>query len=147
MPDLEPPSQSSTQPSGSPQPFEYELRRSGRAAVWIRVSGELDVASAPQFEPTLREALRSALLVVVDIRGLTFIDSTGLSVIVAAHGEARQSRRRLVLVRGPAPIDRLFELTGLSEQLEIVDLRPVLAPSPSPSARRVRPGITITKSG
>jgi anti-sigma B factor antagonist len=99
--------------------------------VWIRVSGALDIASSPQFEPALHEALQSALLVVLDVRALTFLDSAGVCVLIAADAQARRSRRRLVLVHAHAPIDRLLELTGASEQLEIVDLRPILASAQS----------------
>lgn len=64
---------------------------------------------------------------IIDLRQLTFIHSVGLNVIAEAHARARRSNRRLVFVRGPAQIDRLFELVGLAERLEIIDLKPVLA--------------------
>lgn len=126
MPDLNPPSESPTQPGLGPRRFECELRSSDRAAAWIRVSGDLDLGSAPQLEQALRDALPSALLLIIDLRQLTGIDSTGLHVLLEADARARRGRRRLVFIRGAAQIDRLFELFGLSDRLEIVDLKPVL---------------------
>ena len=114
--------------------FECEVRSSGRAATWIRPCGELDLGSEPQFEQALREALSSALLVIIDLRELIFIDSTSLHLIIDADARARRSRRRLVFVRGPAQVDCLFELVGLSDRLEIIDLKPVLVSAPPRTA-------------
>lgn len=69
-------------------------------------------------------ALRGAI---GDLRQLTFMDSAGVHAIIKADAQARSNARRLVLVRGPAQIDRLLELVGLSDQLEIIDLKPTLA--------------------
>jgi anti-anti-sigma factor len=74
------------------------------------------------------------MLVIVDLRQLTFIDSTGLHVLIEADARARRIRRRLVLARGPARIDRLFQILGLSERLKIIDLKPVLVSPPAHSA-------------
>jgi anti-sigma B factor antagonist len=130
LPDLNPPPESSTEPR--PLDFACELRSSGRAATWLRAHGALDLRSAPEFEQAARRALSSAVLVIVDLRQLTFIDSTGLQVIMELDARARRSYRRLVFVRAPAPIDRLFELVGLSGRLEVIDLRPVLVSAPAP---------------
>jgi anti-sigma B factor antagonist len=95
---------------------------SGLDAAWICVGGELDIATAPRLEQALREAWLCARRVVIDLRGLAFMDCSGLSVIVDAGNRARQTGRRLVLVRGPWHVDRLFALTGTSDAHEIVDL-------------------------
>jgi anti-anti-sigma factor len=62
-----------------------------------------------------------AELVVVDLRGLEFMDSTGLHLLLQAQQQAQDSGRRLVLVRGPDAVQRLFDLTGVAEALTIVD--------------------------
>ena len=64
--------------------------RDGRAVVVIR--GELDLATAPDLEAALPERLDAGQDVVVDLRELEFMDSTGLRVLVAAH--ARVEGRR-----------------------------------------------------
>ncbi|MDQ6776924.1 MAG: STAS domain-containing protein, partial [Actinomycetota bacterium] len=67
-------------------------------------------------------------MVVLDLRKLTFMDSAGVHVIVNASVRARQAGCRLVLVRGPAQVDRIFTLTGAADVLEIGDLDSVEAP-------------------
>jgi anti-anti-sigma factor len=85
------------------QDFQCEVRSSGRAATWIRAGGVLDLSAAPRFERALQDALSSALLVIVDLRELTFMDIAGLNPIVEADARARRSDRRLVFVRPVGP--------------------------------------------
>jgi anti-sigma B factor antagonist len=113
---------------GDPSGFRCTLRQSGRDAAWVRVTGELDIATAPHLEKTLREAELRARRVVLDLRELTFMDCTGIHVILEASNHARHSDGQLVLVRGPLHVDRLFTLTGTSDALEIIDLDPVSPP-------------------
>jgi anti-sigma B factor antagonist len=91
-------------------------------AAWVHVAGELDLATTPQLERTLREAQQTARLVLLDLRQLTFIDSAAVHTIVNAGIEARQRGRRLVLLRGSPNVDRVFTLTGSSDAIEIGDL-------------------------
>ena len=108
--------------------FRCLLRESGRDVAWVRVTGELDIAAAPQLEDSLRMAQLQARRVVLDLRELTFIDCAGLRVVVAAGNHARQAGAHLVVVRGPSQVDRVFTLTGTSDALKIVDLDPVAPP-------------------
>ena len=108
--------------------FRCTLRQSGRDAAWVRVAGELDLATAPQLQQTLRVAELRARRVVLDLRELTFIDCVGINVILDASNHARQADGQLVLVRGPSHVDRVFTLTGTSDALEIVDLDAVSPP-------------------
>jgi anti-sigma B factor antagonist len=89
----------------------------------VQVVGELDIVTAPALEQTLRDAELRARLVVLDLRELTFTDSSGVHVITNASVRADRAGRRLVLVRGPAQADRKLTLTT-SNHLEIVDLDP-----------------------
>jgi anti-sigma B factor antagonist len=84
----------------------------------------MDLASGPRLAATLREAQLEARMVVVDLRELTFIDSSGVHVILAAADRARQEGGRLMLVRGPVQVDRVFTLTGAFAQVMIFDLDP-----------------------
>ena len=145
MPHLEPPSESppqTTRPAppqsagpappqsaGPAQHFECHIESGGRAAAWVRAHGELDLASAPELSQTLADALGVMRLVVLDLRPLKFIDSTGIHVIIDADSQARASGRRLVLVRGAGQVDRVLELLGLTDRLEIIDLKPALVPA------------------
>ncbi len=98
--------------------FRVEVRTEGRTAV-VSVSGELDLASGPELELALDGISGSP--VVIDLRRLEFMDSTGLSIIVKAHQRLEGEGRELGLVRGPAQVQRLFDLTGVAERLRLVD--------------------------
>jgi anti-anti-sigma factor len=88
----------------------------------IRLAGEMCLAGAPDVEDELRRVvLTSADTVVIDMRELTFIDSSGIRVILQAHRRAPKAGSRLLLVRGPRAVQRPFELTGLAERLPFVD--------------------------
>jgi anti-sigma B factor antagonist len=89
--------------------------------VHLAVSGELDLASAPRIEEALRGVEeQSPAVVVLDLRGLEFMDSTGLRTILAADARAKEAGRRLVVVEGDENIRRVFEVTRLYDRVEIV---------------------------
>ena len=91
-------------------------------AITVTVSGDLDLLSAPALERALaRLPASEAELIIVDLRGLEFMDSTGLHLLVQAQQKAHQSGRRLALIKGSEHVQRLFELTGMTEGLTIVD--------------------------
>ena len=104
------------------RPFGLSLRDGGLDAAWVRATGELDIASAPQLEQTLRRAELRARWLVLDLRELTFMDCSGVHVIVNASVRARQAGRRLVVIRGPSRVDRVLVLTDTAAALQIVDL-------------------------
>jgi anti-anti-sigma factor len=88
----------------------------------LALSGELDISSAPTLEEALgRVEADGPSLLVIDLRGLEFMDSTGLRTLVSADQRARQAGRRLAIVRGPEAVDRIFNVTRLDERLELVD--------------------------
>jgi anti-sigma B factor antagonist len=90
-------------------------------AVRLALRGELDLEHAYTFDEELRrvEANRPDC-VVLDLRGLTFIDSSGLARLLAARHRARRARRRLLLVRGGAAVQRLMAITAVNEHFETV---------------------------
>jgi anti-sigma B factor antagonist len=90
--------------------------------VKIALRGELDLEHAYTFDEELRrvEALQPDCIC-LDLRELTFLDSCGLARLVAARRRARRAKRRLVLVRGPAAVQRVFQLTAVDEAFEIVN--------------------------
>lgn len=98
--------------------FTVETQISGRS-VRIAVHGELDLATAGVFEGALRSMWsREVESVEIDLRGLTFIGSAGIAVILAACARAREGGCTLTLVRGPDSVHRIFELTGIASRLE-----------------------------
>lgn len=130
MPHVKSPTPTADPPTiAAGNPFACAFHGEGRGAAWVNARGELDLASTPQFKDTLHEALDRALLVILDLRALTFIDSTGLHAIIDTDARARHTGHRLVLIRGCEQVDRLFGLVGLTDGLNIVDLTPNLAPA------------------
>ena len=102
--------------------FRVEVQNHDRAAV-IAVAGELDLASSPALEEELDRvaATEDLELVVIDLRELEFMDSTGLSVLIRAHQRAEEQGRRFGLVKGSQQVERLLSLTGVAERLTLVD--------------------------
>jgi anti-sigma B factor antagonist len=90
--------------------------------VHVALVGELDLSTVAKVQEELRrvEASSPATLV-VDLSKLTFLDSTGLRCIVTADERARAEGRRIVIVRGPDAVQRVFAITRLEERLEMVD--------------------------
>jgi anti-anti-sigma factor len=103
-------------------PFACTLKATGFNAVWVHLAGELDLASSPQLRQTLRDAQLHARVVVLDLRRLTFIDSAGVYVVLNAASVARREGGRVMLVRGPDRVDRVFTMTAASDEVLIVDL-------------------------
>jgi anti-sigma B factor antagonist len=102
-------------------------------AVRVALSGELDLEHAYTFDEELRrvEGARPSC-VVLDLRGLSFLDSCGLARLLAARRRARREQRRLVLVRGGVAIQRLLAITAVSEHFETVSEVPSeLRPAPA----------------
>ena len=112
-----------TEPGSLLPPLERDFEvivRAEPGGTVVTVSGELDVASSHQLERELAN-LESESLVVIDLATLTFIDSTGLGVIVRAHQRAQEQGRRVGLVRGNGQVERLLTLTGLENELLVAD--------------------------
>jgi anti-anti-sigma factor len=101
--------------------FTVEEHNQG-AAVVVTVTGELDLRTSPELEDRLGRAFDGgAELVILDLRLIEFMDSTGLRVLVTAHQRAQDSGRRFALVRGADQVERVLTLTGVRELLTVVD--------------------------
>jgi anti-anti-sigma factor len=104
--------------------FDIEVHRTGRV-VRLALRGELDLAHKERFERAVTEVAGIPdLHLVVDLRQLGFMDSTGLRTLVLAAQEAERDGWSLSIVRGPAPIARLLEISGLEQHLPLVDEPP-----------------------
>lgn len=93
----------------------------GRAHVALE--GELDLATVGQAEAALAEIERApgATTLVIDLRALRFMDSTGLHFLLGAETRARGRGGRLLVVRGPEAVDRVFRLALHDGRLTFVD--------------------------
>jgi anti-anti-sigma factor len=109
--------------AASPE-FVCSWRAVGLSAGWVHVAGELDLATSPQLRRTLRKALQSVRLLMLDLRELSFIDCSGAHVILDVAEEAERDGDQLLIVRGPAQVDRLLALTAVGARVPIIDLAP-----------------------
>lgn len=97
-----------------------------RTSDWCRVvlEGELDLATAPTLELELeldRLEWRRPGLVLVDLRGLAFMDLAGMRVLLAAHERARRRGGEFAIVRGAPIVERLMRLLELDTALDLID--------------------------
>jgi len=88
----------------------------------ITVSGELDLASAPDLEAELLAVeATDARTIMLDLVGLQFIDSTGLRLLLNAQARSRADSNRLVLLRPTDGVFRVLEIAGLANRLPFAD--------------------------
>lgn len=83
--------------------------------------GELDMASASQLERAIAGATREQpQAVVLDLRELDFIDSTGLRTLISEHERSQEAGRKFALVQGSKQVDRLMSITRVAEHLRVI---------------------------
>ncbi|MCH8913164.1 MAG: STAS domain-containing protein [Planctomycetes bacterium] len=105
----------------SDAPLQIEMSEHG-STVLIKVSGMAAVEVVGQFSRALQEAAaRKPRLLAVDLSGLSFISSTGLGGIVAAHVTCRKNDTRMCLINPKPMIREILDLTKLSSLFEICD--------------------------
>jgi anti-sigma B factor antagonist len=95
-----------------------------RDVVTVAVHGELDLGTAPSLDAQLRE-LRDAGFrhLIVDLGGLTFIESTGVHLLLAWTESARRDGHTFGVVAGRERIQSVFAMTGTIDLLEFVPRR------------------------
>ncbi|HEX6712642.1 MAG TPA: STAS domain-containing protein [Thermoleophilaceae bacterium] len=98
-----------------------ETRDEGSAKV-VALSGEFDLAGVQQFERELsRLESEGTDVLLVDLTGLAFMDSSGLRALVMADQRAKRGERRFAIVPGPPAVRRVFEITQLDDRLDLVE--------------------------
>ena len=118
-----------------PAELVVETRKHRRTAL-VALRGELDLVTVSKVAEVLtdlepgREGLRH---IVLDLRGLTFMDVPGLRELIKQSEFARSNRHNLAVVRGTPAIERALELTGVAEHLVLVDDPDDLVPPASSS--------------
>lgn len=114
------------QPSRAAEPFgpghfTMTSTRNGAEHV-IRLFGELDLANADSVEEELvRVEASDVTSIVLDLSGLTFMDSTGVRLILSADARSRAHANRLSLLRGPRSVQRVLEISGVEQMLPFSD--------------------------
>ena len=103
------------------QPFEVALDRYG-TTMFVRLAGEFDLSSHDMFQRAVEDGDHEfPSAIVLDLQGLTFIDSTGLRQIVALWERSRQEGFDFAVVPGNPQVQRAFVLTGLDQVLPMAE--------------------------
>lgn len=109
-----------------PRAFRVDSRDVQGASV-IAVAGEVDAHTAPSVRDSVEAAIAPGARVIVDLREVSFLDSTGLGVFVTALKHVREADGTLDLVVTSARVLKVFELTGLDVVIPIhEELDPLL---------------------
>ena len=103
-----------------PSRIELSVEKNGPTAV-VSIAGEVDPHTAPELEAELGALLNGAEVstLVLDLRSLTFIDSSGLRVLVQALKQLDERQGQLVLRNPNAVTRRLLDVTGLADHVEL----------------------------
>ncbi len=104
--------------------FGIQVVRNG-ASTRIAPAGELDIATTPALEQAIAAATgEPGAALVLDLRELTFMDSTGLRTLAQCNARAEDEGFTLSIVRGSKQIERVLEISGLGALLPLVDAPP-----------------------
>lgn len=109
--------------------------------VLIRATGELDFATAEKLVAVLNNGASDKAEVVIDLRGLTFMDCAGLRVVLYANKWTALDGCRLRLIRGTDTVQRVFQLTGTEAELRFIDTDDLIekgSHTPRPSVRQTQ---------
>jgi anti-sigma B factor antagonist len=110
----------------SPPGFSVEVVRDEQPTAVVSVTGEVDLATAPELGAALdRVGQGSERQVHLDLERVTFLDSSGISVLVETQRRLASGGGRLVLHRATGPIVRVLEISGLGSFFELSEHAPV----------------------
>ena len=100
--------------------FRVEVHRRPGVVV-VAPAGEIDVATVDRLREPLRAAETEARAVVLDLRQVDFMDTSGLQLVFEQQRRAVQSAHEFVVVRGSRQLQRLFDIAGFGDRLRMVD--------------------------
>jgi len=100
--------------------FSTSVERRGSAAI-VSLRGDLDIATEVEATTDLEQAMDGAEVLIADLRGLAFLDSTGVRVLLAVDLSARERGMRFGVVRGDGMVARLLEVTRIDQRFPVVD--------------------------
>jgi anti-sigma B factor antagonist len=106
-----------------PEPFRMDERRDGDRSV-LSLHGELDLATIGDVRARLDALQAERRGVVLDLDGLTFMDSTGIRLVLQAAQDAERTGWEFSVTRGSSAVQRVFEAAGLEERLPFAQARP-----------------------
>jgi anti-sigma B factor antagonist len=101
------------------EPLSITSKRNG-SAHRVTAVGELDLATVDSLQQVLLEIDDSAGTIVLDLSGLSFIDSTGLRLVLDLNGRYGGEVDRLRVIAGSPAVERLLDIVGLRDQLPLI---------------------------
>jgi anti-anti-sigma factor len=102
---------------GAPEQLRIETREETDRVV-LALTGELDMANAPLLQSAVEEpSLAETKTVVLDLQELTFLDSTGLRIILSAREQCWRRGQEFAVTQGSQQVQRLLSVTGVGEHL------------------------------
>jgi anti-sigma B factor antagonist len=109
-----------------PKHFTVDYQQAGDT-IFVRLSGEFDLAAEEYFDWTVERLAGAARNVVVDLSALAFIDSSGLRALLRIWERSRSDGHDLAVVPGPRQVQHTMKLTGVDRILPIVAEAPTMS--------------------
>jgi anti-sigma B factor antagonist len=105
---------------GAADQLQLDLRTENDRVV-VTLAGELDMANAPLLQKAVESKdLAGSKTIVLDLQGLTFLDSTGLRIILAAREQCWRRGQEFAVTPGSQQVQRLLSVTGVGEHLRTI---------------------------
>ena len=104
----------------APPPFDVSVARDGTTAT-VAVSGELDIATSPQLQQAFDGLEPGYEELVVDLSDCSFFASSGISILLEQNDRAEREGFRLVVIKAPPDVQRMFDLARLEDRLTFED--------------------------
>jgi anti-anti-sigma factor len=102
--------------------LKIDVEHAGNEVSIVALAGELDLATIPKLEERLREELRAHGGIVLDLTRLSFIDSSGIGLLIKTHRAAEGGRLQTIVSPG-SQVERIFNLAGIDRALPLSDDR------------------------
>ena len=108
--------------TADPLAFSCHVGADEAGTTTLRLHGELDMAASPKLTGVLHELQHGgAQEIVVDLRGLSFLDSMGLSALLGAYVAGQDGHRKVSFIRGGPSVQRVFAVTEVDKRVDWVD--------------------------
>jgi anti-sigma B factor antagonist len=112
-----PPQRGGSDPNGG-APLDVRVKDSRDGATIVALAGELDLSTIPRMEGALLEQVRQRPAVVLDLSDLSFIDSSGISILLQASQQSNGTPMRVVIGPG-SQVERIFRIAGVGKALRV----------------------------
>ena len=103
--------------------FRVGVQQRGSVAT-VSLEGELDIATAPRFEQALAGLEPSYETLVIDLSHCAFFASSGIAILLGQNDRAESEGFKLLIVKAPPPVQRMFDLAALDDRLTFTERPP-----------------------